>query len=64
MVTEGQIKSVYDNKCNRWENAKIINIRKDVTSSFDNYIYPILYDVQFVHDGRISKGHLPFAVRQ
>jgi hypothetical protein len=58
MFNIGEIVNVYDNVYDRMEDAELINIRYEVPSSFDKYIYPVLYDVRFLHDNRISKGHL------
>ena len=38
--------------------AIIENIRYNVPSVSHDYIYPVLYDVRFMYDGRLSKGHL------
>lgn len=62
MYIIGQKLMVYDNKYNRYEWAILKNIRHNVKSMFDNYIYPVLYDVEFVHDGRLSRGHLDFSI--
>jgi hypothetical protein len=58
LFNKGDIVNVYDNKYNRIEKAELIDIRYEVPSSFDKYIYPVLYDVRFLQDNRISKGHL------
>ncbi|MFW5890754.1 MAG: hypothetical protein ACOCUI_00890 [bacterium] len=40
-----------------YEKAIIRNIRCNVKTSIGNWIYPILYDVQFLNDGKYSRGH-------
>lgn len=40
-----------------YRKAIIRDIRRNVKSSCGDYVYPILFDVQFLDDGRISHGH-------
>jgi hypothetical protein len=58
----GQIIKVWDNKVNNMEDAELIEIRRNVVCcehTESEHIHSVLYDVKFLHDGRISKGHLP-----
>lgn len=54
---------VYDNTKQFWEKAIIKNIRYNIPSSFDSHIYPILYDVLFLYNGRFSKGHFESSIK-
>jgi|GEM_PF-5834250 len=47
-----------------WQPAEIINIRLNVPSIVDDYIYPILFDVRYLYDGRISKGHFKNSLKR
>ena len=68
-VTVGDVVWVYDAKLHTclkervfsnihcYQKAILRNISYNVKSTFDDYIYPVLYDVHFLHNGRIGKGH-------
>lgn len=58
MYKKGQTIKVWDKETDKIEDAELIDTRYNVKSSFDDYIYPTLYDVRFLHNNRISKGHL------
>jgi len=50
-----------------WKEAVIINIRRDVKccENTDNeHIHDILYDVNFLYDNFISKGHFETSIKK
>lgn len=56
-----QIVKVWDNLHNRMEDAELLNIRYNVVCCAGReyeHTHDVVYDVRFLHDGRISKGHL------
>jgi len=61
MFCIGEIVSVYNNKTKQFELAKLLDIRHDVNcceGTNAEHVHDILYDVKFLNDNRISKGHL------
>lgn len=58
----GQNVLAYDSTLKQWKGSIIKDMRRNVPSSFDSYIYPVLFDVEFIHNGKLSKGHLGVAV--
>lgn len=61
----GQEVEVYDprNNVRDWRHAVVENVRTNVKSTVYDHVHPLLYDVRFLHDGFLSKGHFPMAVR-
>jgi hypothetical protein len=49
-----------------WKDARIENIRENVLficPPFEDYTYPLLYDVVFLYDSFLSKGHFESSIR-
>jgi hypothetical protein len=59
---KGQNVLAYDSETKNWKGAIIKDIRENVPSTFDRHIYPILFDIEFLHNKKYSKGHLSVAI--
>jgi hypothetical protein len=59
MIEVGDVIRVYNKRNDKIEPARVVDIRYNVKSSFDNHIYPALYDVYLFESHVMSNGHLP-----
>jgi hypothetical protein len=61
MIEIGDTIKVYngDRFGKRLEKANVVDIRYNVKSFCDKYVYPIVYDVYLFDSHVISRGHIP-----
>lgn len=57
----GSIVKAYNNQTNKMEDAELVNIRYNVpccVGTESEHTHDVLYDVRFLSDNRLSKGHI------
>ena len=58
----GDIVYLYNQSSKTAVPVKIIQIKRMEKSSFDDFIYPVLYDVMYLNNGQILKELLPHSI--